>query len=408
MNCRHCGTLIEGNLFVDLDHAPPSNAYLSDTDLTKQENYYPLKVMVCDNCWLVQTQDFNLPDELFTDDYAYFSSTSSTFLTHAKNYVEMITKRLSLDSTSFVMELASNDGYLLKNFVQNQIPCLGIEPTKSTADESIANNIPTLIEFFGQSFASNLMKEHPKADLIIGNNVYAHVPDINDFTSGIQTCLSDEGTVTLEFPHLANLIKFFQFDTIYHEHYSYLSLAAVSKIFSHHDLRVYDVERLSTHGGSLRVYGCHKNSSIQQTPNVEQLLEYENDLGLLKLETYSNFQSTINDIKYNTIKFFIDNYKNGLVIDGYGAAAKGNTLLNFAGIKKGLIRRVYDGALAKQNKFLPGSHIPIVHPKNLMADLPDAIVIFPWNIADEIVEQHKELKNSGVKFYSMIPEIKEL
>jgi hypothetical protein len=408
MNCRHCGTLIEGNLFADLDHAPPSNAYLSDTDLTKQENYYPLKVMVCDNCWLVQTQDFNLPDELFTDDYAYFSSTSSTFLTHAKNYAEMITKRLSLDSTSFVMELASNDGYLLKNFVQNQIPCLGIEPTKSTADESIANNIPTLIEFFGQSFASNLMKEHPKADLIIGNNVYAHVPDINDFTSGIQTCLSDEGTVTLEFPHLANLIKFFQFDTIYHEHYSYLSLGAVSKIFSHHDLRVYDVERLSTHGGSLRVYGCHKNSSIQQTPNVEQLLEYENDLGLFKLETYSNFQSTINDIKYNTIKFFIDNNKNGLVIDGYGAAAKGNTLLNFAGIKKGLIRRVYDGALAKQNKFLPGSHIPIVHPKNLMTDLPDAIVIFPWNIADEIVEQYKELKNSGVKFYSMIPEIKEL
>ena len=408
MKCRHCSASIKGNLFVDLDYAPPSNAYLSEEDLAKRENYYPLKVMVCDSCWLVQTLDFNVPDELFTEDYAYFSSTSKTFLTHARDYVEMIIDKLSLDSSSFVMELASNDGYLLKNFLQYKIPCLGIEPTRSTAEESISNNIPTLIEFFGQSFASSLIKDYPKADLIIGNNVYAHVPDINDFTSGIKTCLNVEGTVTLEFPHLANLIKFLQFDTIYHEHYSYLSLAAVSKIFTFHGLRIYDVDLLSTHGGSLRVYGCHEESLIEQKSIVDEILESEHELGLFQLETYRNFQLSVNEIKYNTIKFLVDSYKNGLVIDGYGAAAKGNTLLNFAGIKRGLIRQVYDGAPAKQNKFLPGSHIPIMHPKKLMDNLPDAIIIFPWNIADEIVEQHKELKNQGVKFYSMIPEIKQL
>ena len=326
MICRHCNKELVHE-FIDLGKAPPSNNYLTSDNLNSPENYFPLRVMVCDNCWLVQTQDFNNADELFTDEYAYFSSTSKSFLDHAKDYSTKIIDYLDLNQESFVVELASNDGYLLKNFHNKNIPCLGIEPTASTAAASREIGIETLEEFFGTELAVNLSK-NKKADLIIGNNVYAHVPNINDFTLGIKELLSSSGTVTLEFPHFLELVNNNQFDTIYHEHYSYLSLHAVSKIFKKSELKVYKVDILSTHGGSIRVYGCHINDDKIIDNSFSTLLEKEKEEGLDDINFYKNFSKKAEDIKNEFHSFLIDCKKNNLTVCGYGAAAKGNTLLN--------------------------------------------------------------------------------
>jgi hypothetical protein len=407
MKCRHCLYNLS-NLFVDLDFSPPSNAYLSIEDLSKSEPSFPLKVLVCEKCWLVQTQDFNDADELFNDTYAYFSSTSSSFLKHARDYVHMISERLALNENSFVVELASNDGYLLKNFLEREIPCLGVEPTKSTAEAAQKIDIPTLIEFFGVELASQISQDYQKADLIIGNNVFAHVPDINDFSSGIKKLLSSNGTVTLEFPQFKNLLEHSQFDTIYHEHYSYLSLTSASNIFSSNGLRIYDVEELQTHGGSLRLYGCHQEAQIPSSPNVLRLLDLENEIGLKAISTYQGFQDRVEAIKYSLLEFLINAHKDGLIVDAYGAAAKGNTLLNFSGVKRGLIRNVYDAAPSKQDMFMPGSHIPIKNPECLITDPPDILLILPWNISSEVIQNFNDLRATGMEFYTAIPELRKL
>ena len=405
MNCRHCNNTLE-HTFLDLGFAPPSNAYVSKHELSQPEKYFPLKVKVCDRCWLVQTEDYAEAGDLFSDDYAYFSSTSSGFLNHAKRYVEDIVERLSLDHESHVIEVASNDGYLLKNFVSKGIPCLGIEPTASTAEASKKLGIPVVQEFFGEDLGIRLATSHQKADLILGNNVYAHVPDINDFTKGLKAALKSDGTVTLEFPHLLNLLEHNQFDTVYHEHFSYLSLYTVSQIFEKAGLKVFDVEKLPTHGGSIRVFGCHIEHECSIKNSVEDLLNEEKDLGLQTLDLYLNFQKKADKVKDDFLLFLLEQKKAGYKVAAYGAAAKGNTLLNYAGVKPDLLSFVCDAAHAKQNKYMPGSHIPILSPEELFINKLDYIVILPWNIAPEVKEQNAALVTQGVKFVTAVPELK--
>lgn len=406
MKCRHCHHHLE-HVFLDLGFAPPSNAYLMQDDLQKPEKYYPLKVFVCEKCWLVQTQDFNHAYELFNVDYAYFSSTSTSWLAHAKAYCEMIIKRLKLGKDSFVIELASNDGYLLKNFVATGIPCLGIEPTASTAEASRAINVPVREEFFGEDLGKQMTKDGQSADLIIGNNVYAHVPDINDFTKGMKAALKPGGTITLEFPHLIQLITQNQFDTVYHEHFSYLSLQSVGSIFKAAGLRILDVEQLLTHGGSLRVYGCHENDSRETTAAVEYLICQEEKQGLRDLKIYQSFQECAEKVKNDFLSYLIEQKKQGYTVAGYGAAAKGNTLMNYAGVKPDLVSFVCDAATAKQGKYLPGSHIPILAPEAIRRERPDIIVIFPWNIAAEVRSQLSFIKEWGGRFVTAVPELRE-
>lgn len=404
MNCRHCDSSLE-HTFLDLGFAPPSNAYLSEADLTKPELYYPLKLKVCTQCWLVQTEDYTQADELFSPDYAYFSSTSSSWLAHAKNYAEAMTARLGLNEKSFVIEVASNDGYLLKNFVEASIPCLGIEPTASTAAAAENLGIPVLREFFGQSLGRQLAEEGKQADLIAGNNVYAHVPDINDFTLGLKAALKPSGTITLEFPHLMRLIEHTQFDTVYHEHFSYLSLYTVSHIFEQAGLRVFDVEQLSTHGGSLRVFGCHQNDLRETREAVNSVLTEEASRGLQVLATYQTFQSKADQVKDELLTFLLTQKREGKRVMAYGAAAKGNTLLNYAGIKPDLLPMVCDAAPAKQGKLMPGSHIPILSPAELKLQRPDFLLILPWNIAEEVKQQNAALTLLGTKFVTAVPEL---
>lgn len=407
MKCRHCFTDLT-HTFLDLGFAPPSNAYLTKDDLTKPEKYYPLKVMVCNQCWLVQTEDYAQVDELFDSQYAYFSSTSTSWLEHAKRYAEKMALELGLNENSLVIEVASNDGYLLKNFVEKKIPCLGIEPTASTALAAEALGIPVLREFFGEELGNRLLQEGSQADLIAGNNVYAHVPDINDFTRGLKAALKPDGTITLEFPHLMRLIEFSQFDTIYHEHFSYLSLHTVSRIFKAAGLRIWNVEELPTHGGSLRIYGCHVDDIRQSLPSVEEVIAQEKAFGLQELKVYKLFQAKADEIKNNFSEFLITQKKLGKKVAAYGAAAKGNTLLNYAGIKPDLLSFVCDAAIAKQSKFMPGSHIPIYEPNVLFDESLDWVVIFPWNIADEIVRQNQRLKDAAVRFVTAVPELRYL
>lgn len=402
MKCRHCGNLLN-KTFIDLGYAPPSNAYLTKLQLNQHELYFPLKVFVCDNCWLVQTEDYNNADDLFNAEYAYFSSTSTSWLKHAKDYSDLIINKLKLNEKSFVIEIASNDGYLLKNFVKKGIPCLGIEPTKNTAEASIKLNIPVVQEFFGEKLAKKLESNNQKADLICGNNVYAHVPNINDFTLGLKIALKKGGTITLEFPHLLNLIKYKQFDTIYHEHFSYLSLYTVKKIFETFGLKIYDVEELQTHGGSLRIYACHNDDIRIVTNNVLNLLSIEEKFGLTNIIIYNNFQQEAIKIKNNLLTFLIEQYNLGKKVYAYGAAAKGNTLLNFAGIKSDLIKFVFDAAESKQLMYMPGSHIPILPPEILDTDIPDYIFVLPWNISEEVQNQLQHLSDKGAKFVTAIP-----
>ena len=404
MKCRHCRASIEVS-FLDLGVAPPSNAYLNEEDLTAAEKWYPLRVMVCTQCWLVQTEDYTCADELFRPDYAYFSSTSTSWLEHAATYCTMIRQRLSLNKNSMVIEVASNDGYLLKNFVAAGIPCLGIEPTDSTAEAAECLGIPILREFFGEALGKRIAAENRQADLIIGNNVYAHVPDINDFTAGLKAALKPGGIITLEFPHLLKMISHCQFDTVYHEHFSYLSLDTVSRIFEKFGLRVWDVEELPTHGGSLRVYGCHANDLRPTDPSVSDLLEKEKQKGLRDVSIYNSFQDRANKIKDDLLIFLIEQKRQGKSVAGYGAAAKGNTLLNYAGIKPDLLSIVCDAAHSKQGKYLPGSHIPILSPEALTELKPDYVIILPWNIADEVIRQQKKIQEWGGRFLVAVPKL---
>lgn len=407
MNCRHCGSQLE-HTFLDLGYAPPSNAYLSEADLGKPEQYFPLKILVCAECWLVQTDDYARAEDLFSADYAYFSSTSSGWLAHAKAYAEAMTNRLGLGDDSLVIEVASNDGYLLRNFVENDVPCLGIEPTDSTADAAEALGIPVLREFFGESLGRRLASEGKQADLIAGNNVYAHVPDINDFTNGLKAALKASGTVTLEFPHLMRLLEYTQFDTVYHEHFSYLSLNTVCRIFRQAGLRVFDVEELSTHGGSLRVFGCHENDPRATAASVDTLLTKEVERGLQTLSTYSDFQSRADAVKDGLLTFLLTQKQKGKNVVAYGAAAKGNTLLNYAGVKPDLLSMVCDAALAKQGKFMPGSHIPIVKPDRLRETKPDIVLVLPWNLAQEVADQHAYIAEWDGRFAIAVPTVKIL
>jgi SAM-dependent methyltransferase len=402
MKCRHCTTPL-ANTFLDLGFAPPSNAYLTAADLMRPEKYYPLKVSVCDQCWLVQTEDYTEAGELFNSDYAYFSSTSTTWLAHAVRYADKIIPQLQLTRDSYVIEVASNVGYLLKNFTAAGIPCLGIEPTASTAAAAEKLGIRVLRQFFGEQLGKQLGNDGKQADLIIGNNVYAHVPDIDDFTRGLKAALKPGGTITLEFPHLLRLIENTQFDTVYHEHFSYLSLYTTERIFKDAGLRIFDVEELATHGGSLRIYGCHTEDPRAITPAVGALLSEETRRGLQTLSIYQDFQARADKVKNDLLSFLLEHKRAGRKVAAYGAAAKGNTLLNYAGIKPDLLPFVCDAARAKQGKFLPGSHIPILPPAILSLHRPEYLLILPWNIAPEVKQQNARVAELGTKFVTAVP-----
>jgi hypothetical protein len=404
MNCRHCHRPLK-HTFLDLGFAPPSNAYLNAADLSKPEIYFPLKVKVCDTCWLVQTEDYTDADKLFTEDYAYFSSTSTSWLAHSERYAETIIAELQLGSSSMVIEVASNDGYLLKNFLAAGVPCLGIEPTRSTAEAAESLGIPVLREFFGETLGRRLSAEGRHADLIAGNNVFAHVPDINDFALGLKAALKPDGVITLEFPHLMRLIERRQFDTVYHEHFSYLSLYTVISIFTRAGLRVWRAEELPTHGGSLRVFGCHAECARPTEDSVNHVLDEERFRGLQTLDAYLSLQTQAEKVKDDLVSFLIQQKREGKRVAAYGAAAKGNTLLNFAGIKPDLLPFVCDAAPAKQGRFLPGSHIPICEPEILYQNKLDYLLLLPWNLSDEIARQLQSLRLTGTKFAIALPEL---
>jgi hypothetical protein len=402
MLCKNCKNKLRFK-FVEMGFSPYANSYLRLKDFNKIEEYYPLRVFVCKKCFLVQTQDFANPGIIFSKDYAYQSSVSQMFLDHAKQYSEKIIDLLKLNKSSNVIEIASNDGYLLKNFVREKIPCIGIEPATNVANKSKKLGIKVINSFFSSSLAKNLPK---KADLICANNVYAHVPDISDFTKGIKILLKKNGTVNIEFPHLLKLVEGLKFDTIYHEHYSYLSLSVVQNIFKKNFLRIYHVEEIDTHGGSLRIYGCHIKSYLKENKSVQRLINKENKKKLNNIKTYKEFNKKIKIIKHSFLSFLLKEKKNNKKIYGYGAAAKASTLINYCGIKNDLIEAVYDKAKSKQNKFLPGSHIPIVHPNNIKKDKPDLIIIFPWNLSKEIIKNLNYVKKWNCKFIVVIPKIK--
>jgi SAM-dependent methyltransferase len=408
MKCRFCGHELT-YVFIDLVAAPPSNSFLKADQINAAETYYPLKVYVCDSCFLVQVDEYKQCEEIFCDDYVYFSSMSRTWLEHSHRYVNMISERLRLNEKSMVVEVASNDGYLLQYFLGKDIPCLGIEPTDCTAQVAIAKGIPVIEDFFGTTLARRLAYEGKSADLILGNNVLAHVPDINDFVEGLKLLLKQTGTITMEFPHLLQLIQNTQFDTIYHEHFSYLSFGTVCSIFRKHDLEVYDVEELPTHGGSLRIYAKHSaNLSLDISEHVSLLLEKEMRAGMDAVDFYINFKNQVLRVKLDFLSFLIDTKRSGKKVAAYGAAAKGNTLLNFCGVKNDLIEFVVDAAPSKQGRFLPGSHIPVVKEELLKEKKPDYIIIFPWNIQDEIMKQLHYIRGWGARFIVCIPHLKVL
>ena len=400
MICRHCGTQLDIPL-IDLGTAPASNSYLRARDLDKPQAYFPLRVKVCHQCWLVQTEDYTQREDLFSPDYAYFSSTSHSWIGHSKKFATTISKLLGLDGSSLVVEIASNDGYLLKNFKEMGIPCLGVEPATETANAAVALGIRVRQEFFGESVAEKIAFEDGKADLIVGNNVYAHVPEINDFTRGLKVLLGEKGTITLEFPHLLRLIEECQFDTIYHEHFSYLSLSAVSRIFDAAGLRIFDVEELGTHGGSLRVYGAHSFDDRPLTNRAKDLLQKEFASGLESPGAYEDFQERAIRIRNRFTSFLIGSQEAGELVLGYGAAAKGNTLLNYAGIRKDLLPIVFDAAPSKQGLFLPGTQIPIRPPEEIPLHDASRILVLPWNLSTEIEASIKKLVSNECEFVSL-------
>ena len=405
MNCRHCRAPIELTL-IDLGSAPPSNAYLTTDTLDAPETWFPLRVLVCERCWLVQTADFARADELFDADYAYFSGFSQSWLEHSERYVEAMTERFGLDSTSHVVEVAANDGYLLQYVQARGVPCTGIEPTASTAAAARAKGLSIVEAFFGRDLAQRLADEGKAADLMTANNVLAHVPDINDFVGGFAILLKPGGIATFEFPHLLRLIDDAQFDTIYHEHFSYLSLIAVERIFEENGLKVFDVEELPTHGGSLRVYASRLDGESRDvSPRVPAMLDRERSACLATRAGYEGFQARAERIKRAFLSFLIEAREAGKTVAGYGAAAKGNTLINFAGVRPDLFAFVCDANPAKQGKFLPGSRIPIVDPAEIERRRPDHVVILPWNLADEIAARLEGIAAWGGRIVTAIPEL---
>ncbi|GGP24604.1 class I SAM-dependent methyltransferase [Silvimonas amylolytica] len=407
MKCRHCHSPLQLD-FVDLGFSPPSNAYLDIARLSAPETYFPLRVKVCEQCWLVQTEDFARHDELFDAGYAYFSSTSSTWLAHAQKYVEMIASRLGLGEQSLVIEVAANDGYLLQYVAQQRIRCVGVEPTHSTAEAARSRGLQIEEVFLGVESAEALRARHGAADLVVANNVLAHVPDINDFVAGIAHLLTPQGTVTFEFPHLQNLIEQIQFDTVYHEHFSYLSLLAVQPILSQAGLRVYDVEVLPTHGGSLRVYACSQDATHAEQPGVAATLAGERAAGLDQPQIYRNFQSRAEGVRLGLQAFLLEQKRLGKKVLGYGAAAKGNTLLNYAGVDGLLLAQVADAAPSKQGKYLPGSHIQVITPQALLDARPDFVLILPWNLKHEVMQQLAGIREWGGQFVVAVPEVEIL
>ena len=405
VKCRHCGSDVS-HLLVDLGAAPPSNAYLTKMALKRPEKYFPLRVLVCESCWLVQAEAYSRAAELFNEEYAYFSSFSTEWLAHAKKYVDAMVERFDLSESSIIGEVAANDGYLLQFVKERGINCYGIEPTASTANAARQKGIEIVQDFLNVNLAGELRRQGRTVDLLAANNVFAHVPDINDFAQACQMLLKDGGVFTCEFPHLLNLISQHQFDTIYHEHFSYLSFGTIVNIFSKNGLNVFDVERLGTHGGSLRVFAQRSDTGINQvSAKVEELITEENNAGMTTIDFYRGFQEHAEKVKNDFLRFLIDKKNEGKVVVGYGAAAKGNTLLNFAGVKSDLIKYVVDRSPHKQGKFMPGSRIPIVSEDRLMTDKLDFVVIFPWNLSVEIADQLKYLSSNGTEFVTVVPQL---
>lgn len=406
MHCRYCSTPLE-HIFIDLINSPASNSFLTKEQLNEPEVFYPLKVYTCDKCFLVQIDEYKKSDAIFNSDYVYFSSYSKSWLQHAKAYSDLMVNRFGFNSSSRVVEIASNDGYLLQYFVEKGIPVLGIEPTSNTAEVAVARGIKTITEFFGVKLATMLAESSKiKADLLLGNNVLAHVPDIVDFVSGMKILLAKSGVITMEFPHLMQLVDNNQFDTIYHEHFSYLSFNTVKRIFESTGLELFDVEEIPTHGGSLRIYAKHVEDKTKEiSGNVWELLEKESKKGITTLSYYTGFQKKALQVKLDLLAFLIDQKRLSRKVAAYGAAAKGNTMLNYCGVKNDLIEFVADANPNKQNKWLPASHIPVVEEKFLKEQKPDYVIILPWNLKEELTSQLSYIRDWGGKFVVPIPNL---
>jgi len=403
--CRFCGGPLRFS-FVDLGMSPLCESYLSFEQLNQVEPFYPLHVYVCENCYLVQLEEYVNPEHIFTE-YAYFSSYAVTWLQHAERYTRLMTERFNLNSDSFVVEVASNDGYLLQYFVQKSIPVLGIEPARNVARVAVEKGVPTLTEFFGRKLATQLRNDGKQADLIAGNNVLAQVPDINDFVSGMKILLKPTGVITIEVPHLMRLMQENQFDTIYHEHFSYFSFSTAERIFASHGITLFDVEELPTHGGSLRIYGRHvDNQALPVTDRARELHERELRAGFTQLECYAAFGEQVKETKRKLLHFLIGAKREGKTIAGYGAPGKGNTLLNYCGIRTDFLDYTVDRNPYKQGKFLPGTHIPIYAPEKILETKPDYVLILPWNFKDEIMSQMAHIREWGGQFVVPIPEVK--
>ncbi len=409
MKCRHCACELHdaNDVFVDLGTAPPSNAFLSREDLQRPELYFPLKVFTCPRCHLVQVDEVQRHDALFSPDYVYFSSYSSSWVEHARRYVDLAAERLGLNARSLVMEVASNDGYLLQHVKARGIPCVGIEPTSSTATVARGKGIESIETFFGGDMAQAFVAERGHVDLVLGNNVLAHVPDINDFVSGFQTVLAPDGCITVEFPHLMQLVRHHQFDTIYHEHFSYLSFHTVQAIFASKGLSVWDVDTLPTHGGSLRIWAQHASHDAVRPPTsrVAEVLAEEAAAGMLEPAFYRGLQSQADRLKDELLGFLLDAKRQGLKVMGYGAAAKGNTLLNYAGVRADLLPCVVDASPHKQGRYLPGCRIPVLAPDAIDAIRPDLILILPWNLKDEVMQQLAHCRSWGARFVTAVPSL---
>ena len=401
--CRFCGASVDA-VFADLGMSPLANSYLPPERANSMEPFYPLRALVCAGCFLVQLEEFETPEQIFSD-YAYFSSYSSSWLEHSRRYAEQMIERLGLGVESHVVEIASNDGYLLQFFHDRQIPVLGIEPAANVAKVALQKGIPTLVEFFGRETAASLAQES-SADLLLGNNVLAHVPDLNDFVGGMRILLKQGGVITMEFPHLMRLVGENQWDTIYHEHFSYFSFLTVSRIFQAHGLRLYDVEELPTHGGSLRIYGCHEEDAAKvESDAARELAERERAAGYEQLETYLGYGNRVEADKRQILSFLIGLKEQGLSVVGYGAPAKGNTLLNYCGVGRDFVDYTCDLNPHKQGHFLPGSHIPIRSPEAIREQRPDVVLILPWNLKDEIMQQLSFIREWGGRFAARTPEL---
>jgi 2-polyprenyl-3-methyl-5-hydroxy-6-metoxy-1,4-benzoquinol methylase len=394
--------------FVDLGMSPLCQTHIEPTELNQMERFYPLHAYVCSNCFLVQVEEFVSPDEIFSD-YAYLSSYSDSWVEHARQYVEMISKRLGLHAGSYVVEIASNDGYLLQHFVAKGIPCLGVEPAANVAEIARGKGIETEVCFFGEESAKRIASKHRKADLILGNNVLAHVPKLHDFVQGLKELLAQGGTVTMEFPHLLKLMQLNQFDTIYHEHFSYLSLFVVEKVFASHGLTLFDVDEVPTHGGSIRIYARHaEDKSRPVAAAVERLRATEFEAGLNRLETYARFTEQVKETKRALLDFLIRAHREGKTVVGYGAPGKGNTLLNYCGIRQDLLAYTVDRNPLKQGRYTPGTHIPILPPEKIRETKPDYVLILPWNLKEEIAQQHSYIREWGGRFVVPIPKVEVL